>query len=148
MAGNPLIDQGVLNRLRANVVWALFPGLNVSPSFLNKAGIRLALEGDASTQHDTMTGRVQSPEPYMGVTLTINLLKTQPLSEAYKSQVEALAILGQGTVYPDVNTGLSPYQLQNMAIQQPGTDLSFAGDEPGFPVVLKGYWVINNSMWG
>ena len=145
--GNPLIDQGVLNRIKASVVWSAFPALNVTAPFLDKEGIRLALDGDASTQHGTMTGVVQSPEPYLPVTLTINLLKTQALSDAYKTQAEDSVILGAGMVYPDVTTGLTPYQLNNMSIQNPGGDQSFAGDTPQYRVVLKGYWVVNNSLF-
>ena len=39
MAGNPLIDQGVLNRIKGNVTWNNFPGLNVTAPFLDKDGI-------------------------------------------------------------------------------------------------------------
>ena len=41
MAGNPLIDQGVLNRIRGSVQWADFPGLNVTAPFLDREGINL-----------------------------------------------------------------------------------------------------------
>jgi hypothetical protein len=83
MAGNPLIDQGILNRIKASVVWANFPNLNVTAPYLDKEMITLRLEGQASTQHDTATGLVQSPEPYMPVSVVIALLKTQNLSSAY-----------------------------------------------------------------
>lgn len=146
MPGNPLIDTGVLNRLRGAVVWTNFPGLNVTASFLDKEGIRLALEGEASTQHAVMAGIVQSPEPYLPISVTINLLKTQTLSDLYKSQMEANSLIGPGTVFPDVSTGLSPYQLLNMSIQST-PDLSFAGDSPRYSVVCKGYYVINNALW-
>lgn len=147
MAGNPLVDQGVLNRLRGAVTWTNFPGLNVTASFLDKDGIRLALEGEMSTQHGTLAGVVQSPEPYIPISVTINLLKTQALAEAYKAQWENNVLMGQGTVYPDVSVGgISAFQLQNMSIQSV-TDISMAGDSPRLPVVLKGFYVVNNSLW-
>jgi len=142
--GNPLIDQGVLNRIKGNVTWTNFPGLNVTAPFLDKDGINLRKEGEASIQHGTMTGIVQSPEPYMPVSVVIALLKTQPLSEAYKSQMEDTVLLGPGTVYPDVTTGLSPYSLYNMSIQSVG-ELLFNGTTPIFAVTCRGYWVLNNS---
>jgi hypothetical protein len=145
-SGNPLIDQGILNRIKGSVTWANFPALAVTAPFLDKEGIRLALEGEASTQHGTMTGVTQSPEPYLPVSVTINLLKTQSLSDAYKSQMEDNSILGPGTVWPDVTTGLSPYQLFNMSIQSVNA-LAFDGSTPNYGVVLKGYYVVNNAIF-
>jgi hypothetical protein len=144
--GNPLIDQGVLNRVKGSVTWTNFPGLNVTAPFLDKDGINLRKEGEASVQHGTMTGVVQSPEPYMPVSVVIALLKTQALAEAYKAQMEDSVLLGPGTVYPDVTTGLSPYSLYNMSIQTVG-ELLFNGTTPIFAVTCRGYWVINNSLF-
>ena len=146
MAGNPLIDQGVLNRLKGSVVWANFPALNVTASFLDREGINLRLEGEMSAQHGTMTGVVQSPEPYVPVSVVISLLKTQSLSDAYKTQMEQSVLLGPGTVYPDVSTGLSQYQLYNMSIQSVG-ELLLNGTTPIFGVTVRGYYVINNQLW-
>ncbi len=144
--GNPLVDQGILNRIKGNVTWNNFPGLNVTAPFLDKEGINLRKEGEASAQHGTMTGITQSPEPYMPVSLVIALLKTQSLSDDYKSQMEDSVLLGQGTVYPDVTTGLTPYLLYNMSIQSVG-ELLFNGTTPIFAVTCRGYWPINNSLF-
>ncbi len=145
--GNPLIDQGVLNRIKGSVTWTNFPALNVTAPFLDKDGINMRLEGEASLQHGTMTGVVQSPEPYMPISVVIALLKTQPLSEAYKTKMELLALLGPGTVYPDVSTGLSPYALQNMSIQSVG-ELLLNGTTPIYAVTCRGYYVVNNALFG
>src|SRR5579862_2688001 len=140
MPGNPLVDQGVLNLLAANVTWTNFPALNVTAPYLDKAGLTLRLEGQTTVQHETMTGVVQSPQPYMPVSLVIPLLKTQPLSDSYKSQMEASAVLGDGTVWPDVSSGgLSSYQLGNMAIQSVG-ELNFGGTTPLWGVTLRGVY--------
>ena len=145
--GNPLVDQGVLSLLKANVIWNNFPALSVTPSFLDKAGLTLRLEGEMSTQHDTMTGLVQSPQPYVPVSLVIPLLKTQALSDAYKTQMELSVLLGDGVVYPDVNAGgLSQYQVSNMSIQSVG-ELSLGGSTPLFGVSCRGLYYINSSLW-
>lgn len=142
---NPLVSQGVLNRLRASVVWPAFPGLNVTAPFLGEEGIRLTLEGESTTFINTMTGAVTSPEPYMAVSLVINLLKTQPLANAYKAQMEIAALLGEGTVRPDAST-LSPYQLINCAIESV-RELNFSGRDAGFAVTIKGYYTVNNALF-
>lgn len=146
MAGNPLIDQGILNRIRGTVTWNNFPGLNVTAPFLDKEGINLRLEGESSLQHGTMTGLVQSPEPYMPISVVIALLKTQFLSDSYKSQMESNSVLGPGTVYPDVSSGLSPYALLNMSIQSVG-ELLFNGTTPIFAVTCRGYYIVNNALF-
>jgi hypothetical protein len=139
---NPLVDQGQLNLLKANVTWADFGQLNVTPPYLDKSGITLRLETPSTTQHDTMTGLVQSPQPYIRVALYLPLLKTQPLSDSYKTQMEENAIIGDGTVYPDVDAGLSPYQLGNMAIIDVG-ELNFGGTTPLWGVTLRGVYYVN-----
>ena len=139
---NPLVLQGTLNLLAANVTWADFGQLNVTPSYTDKSGITLRLETPSTTQHDTMTGLVQSPQPYVRVALYLPLLKTQSLSDAYKTQMEETAILGDGTVFPDVTSGLSPYQLANMAIIDVG-ELNFGGSTPLWGVTLRGVYYVN-----
>lgn len=148
MAGtNPLIDQGVLNRIKANVTWANFPGLNVTAPFLDKDGVTLRLEGEASMQHGTMTGLVQSPEPYMPISVVIALLRTQQLSNLYKTKMETNSLLGPGIVYPDVSTGLEPYSLLNMSIQSVG-EMLLNGTTPIFGVTCRGYYTTNNYLFG
>lgn len=145
MASNPLIDQGTLNRLRASVVWPEFPALNVTAPFLGDEGIGLALEGESTAFLPTMAGAVTSPEPYMMVGLTINLLKTQALADAYKRKKELNALLGAGVVRPDSRV-LSPYELVNCAIQSV-RELTFSGKNAGWVVTCKGYYLVNADMW-
>ena len=144
--GNPLIDQGVLNRIRASVTWANFPQLNVTAPFLDRDGVTLRKEGEATMQHPTMTGVVQSGEVYMPVSVVIALLRTQALSAAYQTQMQASTVLGQGTVFPDVSVGLAPYVLYNMAIQSVG-ELVLNGTTPIWAVTCRGYWPINNNLF-
>lgn len=146
MASNPLIAQGTLNRLRASVVWASNSSLNVTAPYLGREGIRLALEGETTTFINTMTGAVTSPEPYQVVNLTISLLKTQGLAAVYKAQMELAALIGDGTVYPDAST-LPTYSLINCAIQSV-RELSFSGEDAGWVVAVKGYYLVNSSLWG
>jgi hypothetical protein len=145
---NPLIAQGSLNRLRASIVWPSNASLNVTASYLGRMGIRLALDGESTLYIPTMTGAVTSPEPYMMITCTIHLLKTQQLAGLYKAQMETNALLGDGTVRPDVaaGNGLGPYQITNCAIESVA-ELAFAGDDPGFSVRIRGYYLVNSSMW-
>ena len=142
---NPLIVQGSLNRLRASVVWNDFPSLNVTASYLGKDGITLALDGESTAFINTMTGAVTSPEPYQMITLTLNLLKTQGLAGLYKSQVETSALLGNGVVRPD-SLALPAYDITNCAIESV-RELKFSGEDAGFAVTVKGYYLVNSSLF-
>jgi hypothetical protein len=143
---NPLVDQGVLNLLRGSVTWEDFGALAVTAPYLDRAGITLRLEGEASTQHGTNTGIVQSPQPYMMCTVVVALLKTQPLSDRYKAQMEDTCLLGGFTVWPDTSTGLGPYDLSNGSIQSVG-ELSFNGSTPLFGISLRGVYYINANAF-
>jgi hypothetical protein len=145
MAGNPLIPQGTLNRIRASVVWPSFPSLNVSASYLGRMGIRLALDGESTLFIPTMTGAVTSPEPYMMITMTMHLLKSQNLAALYKGQMEDTALIGDGTVRPDA-VNLPVYPIINCAIQAV-RELNFAGDDADFAVAIRGYYLVNASLW-
>jgi hypothetical protein len=144
---NPQIPQGVLNRILGSVVVPSFPALNVTASFLGVEMIRLAFDGEATTFINTGTGAVTSGEPYQMVTVTIHLLKTQQLSAQYERQRQTQSVIGDITVRPDVSTGLQPYDFTNCAIQGV-RELAFDGKDAGYAVIVRGYQLINNSLWG
>lgn len=145
MASNPLIDQGVLNRLRASLTFAGAPALNVSASYLGKDGISIALEGPTTLAIDTQTGVVQSPEPFVKVRIQAHLLRTQALASAYKAQIESNCVVGNLTVRGDSST-LPDYTFVNCAITS-SPSLSFNGTSPDFLVEMTGIYYVNNQLW-
>lgn len=145
MAGNPLIAQGTLNRLRGSFLVPSFSQLNVTASYLGKGGISLALQGDATTYIETLTGGVTSPQPYMVCMVTLNLLKTQGLADLYKQQMESLSTIGDVTVRGDAST-LGDYPVTNCGIQTV-RELPMSGEDAGFVVTVKGYYAINSQLW-
>lgn len=142
---NPNVSQGTINRLRASVVWPDYPALNVTAPFLGEEAIRISFGGGATTFINTMTGAVTSPEPYIPVTVRMNLLKTQSLANAYKSKMEGSTLLGNGTIRPDASQ-LAPYQITNAAIMSLDP-LEFGGKSAAFVVEIHGYYVVNNTLW-
>jgi hypothetical protein len=145
MPANPLVTQGTLNRLRGSITIANFPNLNVTASYLGKAGISMSLDGESTLFLPTMTGAVTSPEPYMMATVTVNLLKTQSLASLYKAQMEATSLIGNFYVRADT-AALPDYQMTNGAIQSV-RELSFAGEDAGYVVALRAYYILNNNLW-
>lgn len=149
MAGNPLVPQGVLNRILSAVYWDSSPSLNVTAPYLGKAGILLSFDGEATTFIATMTGQVQSPEPFQPILLTLNLLKTQQLAQLYETQRRKNTFLGNGQAYPDVpqaSGGIPIYPLNNCAIRNI-RELNFSGDDASFVVTVGGYTLINSDLF-
>ena len=146
MAGNPLINQGTLNRLRGSVVYASNHSLNVTAPYLEKEAISIAFEGDAGMLIPTLTGGVTSPEPYQMANVTINLVKSQALADIYKTQIETNVNVGDISVIPD-SPALSDYQLTNCVLKGV-RDVTFDGNVPGFVVTLTGIYSVNSALWG
>lgn len=142
---NPNVRLGVLNRLRATVVFAGNPQLNITASYLGRAGLRLGFIGNLTVLIDAMTGVVTSPEPYLQFTLTCHLLKSQGFTNAWKSQIESSTLLGDLTVRPDATT-LAPYQLSNGSIVNQD-ELDFSGASPDFTIRIGGTYQVNSSLW-
>ena len=142
---NNLIQQGTLNRLLASVVYADFTQLNVTSGYLAKEAISIGFEGDTSVLIGTLTSAVTSPEPYMFGTVTIHLLRTQALGDAYKQQIETNTTMGSVTIYPDTQA-LSPFQLNNCVLQSI-QETAFDGNQAGLVVRLRGVYNINSTMY-
>jgi hypothetical protein len=142
---NPQIQQGTLNRLLASVVYADFTQLNVTSGYLAREAISLSFDGDTSLLIGTLTGEVTSPEPYIYGTVTMHLLRTQALGEAYSQQIRTNTTLGSVTVFPDTQV-LQPFQLNNcvlMSIQE----TAFDGTQAGLVVRLRGVYNINSTLF-
>ena len=145
MAGNPNVNQGNLNRLRASLVVPSYPQLNVTASYLGQAMMSLSFSGDGTEMIPTLVGTVTSPQPYQMASLLVNLLRTQNLAALYKQQLESLSTIGDVTVIPDAST-LPNYLIHNAAIQTV-RDLPITGNDAGYVVVITGYYQINNNLW-
>jgi hypothetical protein len=150
-SSNPMTPQGTINRLRSSVTYAGngpagdVSSLNVTASYLDEAGIAIALEGVATEFHPTMVGVVTSPNPYMLATVTINILKTQNIAALYKAQMELNTLIGDFTLTPDAAT-LPTYTILNGGIETV-KEMNFNGKEPGWAITIKGYYLTNNALW-
>jgi len=142
---NPQVVQGTLNRLLASVFYADYQQLNVTASYLSKEAISLAFDGDTALLINTLTGAVTSPEPYIYGTVSMHLVRTQALADAYKRQIETNTTLGSVTIYPDT-VALSPFELNNCVLQSL-QEVSFDGTQAGLVVRLRGVYSINAALF-
>jgi hypothetical protein len=145
---NPYVSPGTLNRLKAAVISNSLPQLNVTVQNLAKEMITLTFEGSATAYLPAGAGAVTSPEPYMIARFTAHLLKSQPLSDAYKQQFEQSTLVGDWQIIPDVppGSGLGVYMISNVALQNVAA-LNFNGQDAGFVVDFVGTYYINANLW-
>lgn len=142
---NPNVPQGTLNKARATVNIVDLPALNIGIFNLNPDGVSLGFEGDASGYPQTMVGAVPSPNATQIGRATVSILKTQGLSDQWKSQIELNTSIGDFVITPDAST-LSPYYLYNGTIITV-EEYRFNGTTPAMVIRLQGIYQINSSMF-
>lgn len=145
MAGSPNVPQGNLNRLKGSIVIPNFPSLNVTPSFLGKEGFSASFRNPATVRLPTMTGGVNSPEPYREVEITIHLVKSQGLCQFWKAQEELNTLLGPIVFRPDV-ANFPPWQFDNCSLDGI-QNVAVNGGDPNYLVTIGGFYYINASLW-
>lgn len=142
---NPMVPQGTLNRLRGSLKFVANPALNVTAPFLGKAGVSLSFEGEATTNIPTMTGTTTSPEPYIIVRVTADILKTNGLASAFQAQLQTTSVIGDFVFTPDTSA-LGTFYINNASITNPG-EIAATGESATWPLTLVGYWIVNNNLW-
>lgn len=145
MAGSPLVPQGTLNRLFTTLIVPSFPQLNLTASFLAKPMIRLSFGGRTSSPLETTTGITQSPEPFQMATVRAALVKANGIAQLYEAQRQRNALIGDIVVQGDALT-LAPYNILNCSIENV-PEIVFDGTDPGYMVLITGYFPINADLY-
>ncbi|ATF87571.1 hypothetical protein CO712_20925 [Burkholderia gladioli pv. gladioli] len=122
-----------------------FTGLNVTAPYMSKSFVRVAFGGKFVEKIGTATGAVNSPEPYVITTVTVGLLRTQSLSNAWMLQAQTSGNIGSVTIHSDTSA-FDPIALTNTTIADidPG---AFDGTDPVVRLTLEGIFYINNNLW-
>jgi hypothetical protein len=142
---NPLVPQGVLNKVRASIKFVQYPELNITASFLTQDAIDIQFQGDAGVLLPTMTGGVSSPNPYQMINMQIHMVRSQGMAQLFKNQIELDTLLGDAKVYSDSST-LGDFSIRSATIRSAG-DVSFSGRDPAFLVSVFGIYDVNSAMW-
>lgn len=142
---NPTTPQGTLNRALTSVSVIKYPDLNVTAGFFGSKVARITFEGDTADYIGTLTGAVPSPRLYQVVTVQMYLNKSQILATLWELQRQQNAAIGDIVVTTD-STTLVPYYFSNCILQNI-PDLELAGESNDFPVMLKGVYYINSSLF-
>ena len=145
MASNPLIAQGTLNRVRCSIVVPNYPALNVTSPYMGASFASFDFSGPFSQLIPTGTGAVNSPEPYVEGTITVALLRTQALANAWLQQAQTLSDLGAVTIHSD--TAAFPANTIYTTIIQDFNPGAFDGRDPVVRLVLRGIAYMNNDLW-
>jgi hypothetical protein len=142
---NPNLLAGPLNRVRCSVVITSFPTLSITSNFMSKSFAHIEFEGDFVQQIETATGVVNSPEPYVMASITVGLLRSQPLAAAWLSQAQDTGVLGDVTIHSDTSSfpaiALSDVSIRSLS---PG---AYDGTDPVVRLTLRGTFNINSSLF-
>jgi len=143
--GNPLIQQGQLNRVLTHVIVPSFPQLTVTAPYMSKSLAVLTFDGPFVDQIGTATGVVNSPMPYVMAQIVVNLLRSQSVSALWIAQAQLQSVIGSIVAYPD-STVFPPITLANCSLIEidPG---AFDGVDPTVKMTVKGVYYTNSSMW-
>ena len=146
MANNPRIPQGTLNKIRAHLIVSNNNSLNLTAPYLGKGMISISFGGNAVDYIDTASGRVASPNPYMDVSVTLDILKTNGAFQIWRNQMELNSVIGQIRTVGDTSA-ISDYTFSNCSIVSV-SDLPYDGTTPECRITLSGTYYINSSLWG
>ena len=143
--GNPLIAQGLLNRVRGSVVFPSNSTLSITAPYLAAEGISLAIDEDGTEQLKPITGIVNSPAAYVLATATIHVLKTQALGEAWAQQFQSNSQIGRMVIHTD-SSALSQYRIHNCSLlkSEPG---AMNGTNPTLLLTIRGTYNVNDYIW-
>ena len=147
MAQPTLVDQGTLNRLLTQIQLPNFPALTTTASYMGKRQVSITFNGKATSNAPTATGMVMSPEPFIPVMIHVSLLRTQPLANYWRSQIETGTVLGPITAYTDVKSSIDyEYSFANCAVDSIG-DIDASGVDGAYNVTIIGTYPINSSLY-
>ena len=136
---------GVLNRALTSVSVINFPNLNVTTGFFGTKVARISFEVETSDYIPVLAGNVPSPRLTQIITCMMYLNKSQSLAAAWEAQRLTSAIIGDVVVVTD-SAVMPTYYMANATLQNIA-DLDLTGDSNDFPVMLKGTYYINNSIY-
>lgn len=142
---NPLVAQGTLNRVRCSVIVPGDTALNIDSSYMGKSFATITFDGSFAGQIETGTGVVNSPEPYVMSTISVGLLRTQALSNAWLVQSKKNSDIGQVIIHSD-SAAFTPISLATCVINmiEPGV---YDGTDPVVKLAIKGVFYLNEDLW-
>ncbi len=138
-------NQGTLNRLLATLTVPSNPNLNAEPWNLGEEGIKYTPNDESTVFLPTMTGQVTSPNPFMSVTITIPLLKTQAIANAYFLQMSTNCQIGDIIGRVD-SANIDPLKFTNCAIEK-FEEIDASGKSAVVKFTIRGTMIVNSSLY-
>ncbi len=145
MANNPLINLGNLNRVRASVTFPAYTSLNITSAQMGKRFVSVVFDEDFVGQIQQGVGIINSQEPYVMATVTCDVLRTQPLAQAFITQVQANAYVGTVNVYSDTSAFVPP-TIYNCSILKADPN-AFDGMSGVLALTIRGVFYPNADLW-
>lgn len=118
------------------------PALNLVPRDLGEDMISASYDSDVVARIRTAVGTIGSPELFAEVSITVNILKTSPQYEVYKSRIRSNTVIdGELTVYDDVN---SSYTFSKLTVKPTG--FTGSGKDASVQYIVQGNYAVNTDL--
>lgn len=141
----PIVPQGTLNRVRCSIIVPNYPSLNITAPYMGRNFASISFDGDFTKLIGTGTGGVPSPEPYVMATVSVGILRTQPLATSWRSQWESQGSIGPLSIFSDT-AAFAEFDLDTCVIQHFDPN-AYDGEDPVSRLTLMGVYVINAALW-
>ncbi|UMM63160.1 hypothetical protein [Aristophania vespae] len=145
MAANKMNPQGSLNCIRGSIIIDSHSDLNVTSDYLTVEGIQIIPTDEAAKLISTNTGVVVTQAPFLPVTVTLNLVRSQALANNWYKQIKKNCSIGNVRIVNDSPTR-DDISLTNCIITTPGLE-SLATSQVKLSIEIKGKMNINNDIW-
>lgn len=145
MSAIPNFPQLPVTRLSATVSFQNYPQLNLLGHNLGLDGLEFQTNSPGAILLPQMANQVVSAEPYVQVTVSIPIIRVQPVYLAWINQFLIDSVLGLCTITPD-NANQGPRQITDVVIADL-PDEKYDGKNPIGVFTIKGTWVGNYSLY-
>ena len=145
MASNPNVSLGTLNRALTSIQVIDNPGLNITAGFFGTKMARITFEGETADYIPSQTGGVPSGRLYQFVTIAAYINMSQGLAAQWEKQRRDNSNIGDVN-FITASPTLPDYYVQNCVLMNI-PDLDAAGESNDFPLVIRGTYGVNNSLF-
>lgn len=144
MATNPIINPGPLNRVRVSATFPDNTSLNIIRGYFSKTQVHSTFS-DSAKSIPTQVNHVISEEPYSLASFAFHVVRTLPLANAWKTQWETSALLGNMIVRPDTSV-ISDFQIYNAMLKNI-SGLDFSGESGELVINITGIYNVNSELF-
>lgn len=131
-----------LNKYKVKAIYSNAPEMNLIGQDLGIGMIRVTFNKKSVTRIDTATGTAASAEILIGVSISIDILKTKPADSIYKDKFKRNGVI-EGTLLLIDDVG-EEWQFQDLSMNL--ESFNSDGTEAHRPYIIDANMVVNEDL--